>query len=138
MGVSSVIAPTVTTPNIGHPMSLSRSSRLELCRVRLAYLLTDGRLALTEPQTLHHDPAAAPAYVNFLKQYLDRNVLINYVAVGNEVTAAWYNRQYEGLSMPALINIQRALEAAGLRDRVKLVVPLDLSILSNSYPPSGI
>jgi hypothetical protein len=33
-------------------MSLLRSNRLELCRVRLAYLLTDGRLALTEPQTL--------------------------------------------------------------------------------------
>jgi hypothetical protein len=40
-------------PNYGHPMSLSRSNRLELCRVRLAYLLTDGRLALTEPQTSH-------------------------------------------------------------------------------------
>jgi hypothetical protein len=39
-------------PNNGHPMSLSRSNRLELCRVRLACLLTDGRLALTEPQTL--------------------------------------------------------------------------------------
>jgi hypothetical protein len=39
-------------PINGHPMSLSRSNRLELCRVRLAYLLTDGRLVLTEPQTL--------------------------------------------------------------------------------------
>jgi hypothetical protein len=90
-----------------------------------------------ELQKYAHDPAAAPAYVNFLKQYLDRNVLINYVAVGNEITATWHHGQFEGLIMPALINLQRALEAAGLRDRVKLVVPLDLSILSNSYPPSA-
>jgi hypothetical protein len=33
-------------------MSLSRSNRHELRQVRLAYLLTDGRLVLTEPQTL--------------------------------------------------------------------------------------
>jgi hypothetical protein len=34
-------------------MSLSRSNRHELRQVRLAYLLTDGGLVLTEPQTLH-------------------------------------------------------------------------------------
>jgi hypothetical protein len=28
-------------------MSLSRSNRLELCRIELAYLLTDGRLVLS-------------------------------------------------------------------------------------------
>jgi hypothetical protein len=39
-------------PNNGHLMSLSRSNRLELCRIILAYLLTDGLLALTETQTL--------------------------------------------------------------------------------------
>jgi hypothetical protein len=40
-------------PNNGHSMSLSRFNRHELCRVRLAYLFTDGRLVLTKPQTLH-------------------------------------------------------------------------------------
>jgi hypothetical protein len=35
-------------------MSLSRSNSLQLCQVRLAYLLKDGRLALTKPQTLHY------------------------------------------------------------------------------------
>lgn len=84
-----------------------------------------------------HDPAAASAYASFIKGYVDRNVQIQYVAVGNEISATWHHNQFEPLIMPALINIQRALDGIGLRNRVKLVVPLDLSILSVSYPPSA-
>ena len=39
--------------------------------------------------------------------------------------------------MPTLINLRDAFAKSGLSGRVKLVVPLDLSILSVSYPPSA-
>lgn len=84
-----------------------------------------------------HDGNACLEYAKSVKSFLDRNVRIEWVAVGNELTASWYQNRYTNILMPTLINLRDAFAKSGLSGRVKLVVPLDLSILSVSYPPSA-
>ena len=84
-----------------------------------------------------HDGNACLEYAKSVKSFLDRNVRIEWVAVGNELTASWYQNRYTNLLMPTLINLRDAFAKSSLSGRVKLVVPLDLSILSVSYPPSA-
>ena len=84
-----------------------------------------------------YDSHACTQYAKTIKSFLDRNVQIEWVAVGNELTAEWYHGRYTSLLMPTLIKLRDAFASNGLSSRVKLVVPLDLSILSVSYPPSA-
>jgi exo-beta-1,3-glucanase (GH17 family) len=105
-------------------------------------LVNSGLLVMTaipngELHKFAHEPQASQANAALLKEYINKNVQIQYVVVGNEATANWFAGKFESLIMPALINLQRAVDGVGLRNRVKLVVPLDLSILQVSYPPSA-
>ncbi|KAL7131504.1 hypothetical protein ABFS83_12G007900 [Erythranthe nasuta] len=66
------------------------------------------------------------------------NVLIRYVAVGNEPFLATYNGTFLRTTYPALKNIQDALTKAGLRNQVKVTVPLNADVYeSASTLPSG-
>jgi hypothetical protein len=92
---------------------------------------------------MHNDEVAAaasdPSYAfewarcNVSKYYPD--TLINGVAVGNEVfkVKGELTRQL----LPAMTNVQRALEKLGLADDVKVSTPIHFSALKNTFPPSS-
>eukprot|EP00250_Pteridium_aquilinum_P024415 c2904_g1_i1 orf=2-1141(-) len=61
---------------------------------------------------------------------------IRYVAVGNEPFNRAYNETYSASIYPALKNIQRALIDTNMGDQVKVTVPLNADILSNTRSPS--
>ncbi|GAB2231998.1 hypothetical protein Drorol1_Dr00011018 [Drosera rotundifolia] len=58
----------------------------------------------------------------------DGGVDIRYVAVGNEPFLTSYNGSYLETTFPALKNIQKALEAHGLGDKIKAVVPQNADV----------
>ncbi|KAJ7527729.1 hypothetical protein O6H91_16G068000 [Diphasiastrum complanatum] len=66
-------------------------------------------------------------------------VNIRYVAVGNEPFLRSYNGTFNNVTLPALLNIQKALSIANLTGQVKATVPLNADVLSNgnSTLPSG-
>ncbi|KAI3462031.1 hypothetical protein Pfo_018694 [Paulownia fortunei] len=63
------------------------------------------------------------------------NVMIRYVAVGNEPFLETYNGSFLRTTFPALRNVQEALTKAGLRNQVKVTVPLNADVYSS---PSGL
>lgn len=60
-----------------------------------------------------------------------------YLAVGNECLAPWNVQRYGRNVIKALRAVSAALEDLGLADRVKIITPLEMSIFSNTYPPSS-
>jgi hypothetical protein len=54
---------------------------------------------------------ACDEYAAMLRSYLDRNVLIDMVAVGNEATASWFENRYSALLMPVFLGLRAALAA---------------------------
>ncbi|ONK74300.1 uncharacterized protein A4U43_C03F4830 [Asparagus officinalis] len=84
------------------------------------------------------------------KKWVDRNVTrynfnggvnIKYVAVGNEPFLTTYNGSFLNTTMPALRNIQNAINDAGLGDTIKATVPLNADVYnspaSNPVPSAG-
>ncbi|KAL8475042.1 hypothetical protein ACS0TY_031459 [Phlomoides rotata] len=68
----------------------------------------------------------------------NNNVLIRYVAVGNEPFLATYNGSFLRTTFPALRNIHEALTKAGLREQVKVTCPQNADVYSTaSGLPSG-
>ncbi|KAI4317155.1 hypothetical protein L6164_025053 [Bauhinia variegata] len=66
---------------------------------------------------------------NNLTKHLDGGgVNIRYVAVGNEAFLESYNGSYIKTTFPAMVNVQKALEKAGLGDKVKVVTPLNADV----------
>ncbi|KAK6118397.1 hypothetical protein DH2020_047814 [Rehmannia glutinosa] len=65
----------------------------------------------------------------------NNNVLIRYVAVGNEPFLETYNGTFLRTTFPALRNIQDAITKAGLRNQVKVTVPLNADVYTS---PSGL
>ncbi|CAO2831917.1 unnamed protein product [Amaranthus hypochondriacus] len=61
-------------------------------------------------------------------------VNIKYVAVGNEPFLKSYNGTFENATLPALKNIQNALNEAGVGNTVKATVPLNADVYES---PSG-
>ncbi|XP_042480766.1 glucan endo-1,3-beta-glucosidase 8-like [Macadamia integrifolia] len=57
---------------------------------------------------------------------------IRYVAVGNEPFLKSYNGSYMKTTFPALQNIQKALEDAGVADKVKATVPFNADVYDSS------
>ncbi|XP_027350767.1 glucan endo-1,3-beta-glucosidase 8 [Abrus precatorius] len=85
------------------------------------------------------------------KQWVKKNVTrynfnggvnVKYVAVGNEPFLKSYNNSFLNVTLPALQNIQNALNEAGLGDTVKATVPLNADVYqspeSNPVPSAGI
>ncbi|KAL6008163.1 hypothetical protein ACLOJK_033669 [Asimina triloba] len=64
-----------------------------------------------------------------------------YVAVGNEPFLASYNNSFLNVTFPALQNIQKALNDAGVGNTIKATVPLNADVYnspsSNSVPSAG-
>lgn len=87
---------------------------------------------------------------NQAKKWVQRNVVrynfrggvnIKYVAVGNEPFLRTYNGTFENATLPALRNIQNALNEAGAGNTIKATVPLNADVYespqSNPVPSAG-
>ncbi|GKC44715.1 glucan endo-1,3-beta-glucosidase 8-like protein [Tanacetum coccineum] len=79
--------------------------------------------------------------VNVTKYAYPGGVDIKYVAVGNEPFLKAYNATYLQITLPALKNVQDALNRAGLGNQIKATVPLNADIYespeSNPVPSAG-
>ncbi|KAI5582291.1 hypothetical protein BDE02_07G075700 [Populus trichocarpa] len=63
---------------------------------------------------------------------------IKYVAVGNEPFLSSYNNTYDNITFPALQNVQKALDKAGVGDKIKATVALNADVYESlSDKPSG-
>ncbi|XP_050372984.1 glucan endo-1,3-beta-glucosidase 8-like [Argentina anserina] len=64
---------------------------------------------------------------------------ISYVAVGNEPFLTSYNGTYLKTTFPALQNIQKALDEAGTRQKIKAIVPFNADVYeaSSDKPSDG-
>lgn len=97
-------------------------------------------LMLDVPNTDLQGVAASQANANTwvqnnVKNY--GNVKFRYIVVGNEVTP--YNSdtsKYTNYILPAIKNIQNAINSAGLGSQIKVSTAFDFGILGVSYPPS--
>lgn len=77
---------------------------------------------------------------NISKHIYDGGVDIKYVAVGNEPFLKAYNGSFMKTTFPALQNIQKALDEAGLGDRIKATTPLNADVYESTAgdkPSSG-
>ncbi|EAZ18823.1 hypothetical protein OsJ_34360 [Oryza sativa Japonica Group] len=78
---------------------------------------------------------------NVTRYSFDGGVDIRYVAVGNEPFLKAYNGQFDRATVPALRNIQRALDEAGYGKRIKATVPVNADVYdspaSNPVPSAG-
>ncbi|XP_037432196.1 glucan endo-1,3-beta-glucosidase 8-like [Triticum dicoccoides] len=89
------------------------------------------------------DSAAARDWVkrNVKRFDFDGGVVIKYVAVGNEPFLAAYKGSFMKVTLPALENIQNALNDAGVGDRIKATVPLNADVYNsparNPVPSAG-
>ncbi|XP_022932752.1 glucan endo-1,3-beta-glucosidase 8-like [Cucurbita moschata] len=78
---------------------------------------------------------------NVTRYNFDGGVTIKYVAVGNEPFLSSYNGSFLNVTLPALQNIQNALNEAGLGQSIKATVPLNADVYNSpsnsSYPSAG-
>ncbi|KAG9140816.1 hypothetical protein Leryth_022546 [Lithospermum erythrorhizon] len=112
-----------------------------------ALIGTDIEVMLAVPnnmlQEISQNPLAAADWVdaNVTTYCYSGGVKIRYVAVGNEPFLQAYNGTYLQLTLPALKNIQEALNHAGLGEDVKATVPFNADIYfspeSNPVPSAG-
>ncbi|KAM7512783.1 hypothetical protein LguiB_011658 [Lonicera macranthoides] len=94
-------------------------------------------------EEMSKDPAAAVAWVdaNVTTYFYNGGVNIKYVAVGNEPFLQTYFGTYLQTTLPALKNIQHALNQAGFGSQIKATVPFNADIYNspetNPVPSSG-
>ncbi|CAH9102958.1 unnamed protein product [Cuscuta epithymum] len=92
-------------------------------------------------QEMSQHPAAAQAWVDANVTAYCPALKIRYVAVGNEPFLKTYNGSFLADTLPALQNIQHALDQAGLGADVKATVPFNADIYfspdSNPLPSAG-
>ncbi|KAL2553983.1 O-Glycosyl hydrolase family 17 protein [Forsythia ovata] len=94
-------------------------------------------------EQMSQDPKAAASWVdaNLTAYSYSGGVNIRYVAVGNEPFLTTYNGTYLHTTLPALKNIQEAINHAGLGSQVKATVPFNADIYnspdSNPVPSAG-
>ncbi|KAJ1294323.1 hypothetical protein BS78_01G137900 [Paspalum vaginatum] len=78
---------------------------------------------------------------NVSRYNFDGGVNIKYVAVGNEPFLSSFNGTFLNVTLPALQNIQRALNDAGLGETIKATVPLNADVYNspqdNPVPSAG-
>lgn len=71
---------------------------------------------------------------NVTRYNFNGGVNIKYVAVGNEPFLTSYNGSFLNITLPALQNIQNALNEAGVGDTIKATVPLNADVYNS--PPN--
>ncbi|KAI3511942.1 hypothetical protein L1887_19103 [Cichorium endivia] len=75
-------------------------------------------------------------------KYIDHKVKIRNVAVGHEPFCKAYEDRYINSTLPALENIQKALDKANLGDKIKATIPFNEDIYMSPpwkpYPSAGI
>ncbi|KAJ4970464.1 hypothetical protein NE237_003563 [Protea cynaroides] len=88
-----------------------------------------------------YDKAKQWVKKNITRYNFNGGVNIKYVAVGNEPFLSSYNDSFTNLTLPALQNIQKALNDAQVGDTIKATVPLNADVYnspdSNSVPSAG-
>ncbi|KAK3146556.1 hypothetical protein QOZ80_3BG0268020 [Eleusine coracana subsp. coracana] len=90
---------------------------------------------------MEYDAAREWVHRNVSAYNFDGGVNIKYVAVGNEPFLTSLNGTFLNVTLPALQNIQRALDDAGLGGTIKATVPLNADVYDSPpdqpYPSSG-
>ncbi|WOK91750.1 glucan endo-1,3-beta-glucosidase 8-like [Canna indica] len=82
---------------------------------------------------IDYDSAKKWVKENVTRYSFQGGVNIKYVAVGNEPFLTTYNGSFLNITLPALQNVQAALNNAGVGDRVKATVPLNADVYNS--PP---
>ncbi|CAK9320294.1 unnamed protein product [Citrullus colocynthis] len=74
---------------------------------------------------------------NVTTHMFEGGVDIRYVSVGNEAFLTAYNGSFVNVTFPAMVNIQKALDAAGHGQKIKVITALNADVYeSNSNQPS--
>ncbi|KAJ9538786.1 hypothetical protein OSB04_031519 [Centaurea solstitialis] len=116
-------------------------------RIMEALIGSDIEVMVAIPNFMLLDMSQDPSYADY---WVDDNITtyaypggvdIKYVAVGNEPFLKAYNATYLKITLPALQNVQNALNRAGLGSQIKATVPLNADIYespeSNPVPSAG-
>uniref|UniRef100_A0A0A8YXK7 Glucan endo-1,3-beta-D-glucosidase n=1 Tax=Arundo donax TaxID=35708 RepID=A0A0A8YXK7_ARUDO len=82
-------------------------------------------------RNLASSASAAASWVQANVQAYYPDVLIRYIAVGNEVAVG-----DAGLILPAMRNVQGALVSAGLSNSIKVSTAVRMDVITDSFPPS--
>ncbi|XP_002970359.2 glucan endo-1,3-beta-glucosidase 8 [Selaginella moellendorffii] len=139
---------TVTSHRLPDKMIVKLLQESRISKVKLfdadpsvirAFAGTDLELMVAVPNDLLEDMAfSEKAARRFVRRNITKflshqdGVNIRYIAVGNEPFLKAYNGSYEDVTIPAIRNMQQAIEQAGIQHKVTLVVPLNADILTNS------
>ncbi|PKI78297.1 hypothetical protein CRG98_001355 [Punica granatum] len=84
-------------------------------------------------QALANNPSNAKSWVQRNVKNYSPGVRFRYIAVGNEVGAT---SQLAKFVLPAMRNVQNAVNSFGLQNQVKVSTAIDMIVMGNSYPPS--
>ncbi|XP_058184128.1 glucan endo-1,3-beta-glucosidase 8 [Rhododendron vialii] len=116
-------------------------------RILTALIGTDIEVMLAIPNVMlpqmSDDPGFAASWVdeNVTSYFYPGGVYIKYVAVGNEPFLRTYNDTYLECTLPALQNVQNALNHAGFGSQIKATVPFNADVYnspaSNPVPSAG-
>jgi len=85
---------------------------------------------------LNASTSFAAGVCQVLKPFIDAGMQFQ-VMVGNEPLASWYNGAYHPILSNCVANMITAIRTEGLSGSVKVTVPFQVGVLSNSYPPSA-
>ncbi|MCO5562905.1 hypothetical protein L7F22_016541 [Adiantum nelumboides] len=126
---------------LSHRLAIQHCFDSRPSRVLNALANTDIEVMVGLPNDLllaMTDLAQATAWVrDNVARYMHANgVNIKYVAVGNEPLLKSYNNTNLKTTYPALVTIQRALDAANLGDQVKATVPMNADVIQSTSLPS--
>ncbi|KAM3336170.1 hypothetical protein ACQJBY_030255 [Aegilops geniculata] len=116
-----------------HAMRIYNPDREALAALRGSgiFLILDVG-GLDEVQRLARDPSYAASWVRSNVQAYYPDVLIRYIAVGNEVPAG-----DTGVILPAMQNVHNALASASLSSSIKVSTAVRFDVITNSFPPSS-
>lgn len=88
-------------------------------------------------QSLASNPSNANSWVQRNVKNFIPNVKFRYIAVGNEVSPVnGGTAQFAKFVLPAMRNIQNAIQSSGLQNQIKVSTAIDMTLIGNSYPPS--
>ncbi|KAJ7542352.1 hypothetical protein O6H91_10G102300 [Diphasiastrum complanatum] len=83
----------------------------------------------------HFSPQLSDLDISLIPTAYRCNEKKRYVAVGNEPFLTSYNGTFEGVTYPALVNVEQSLAKANLANQVKVTVPLNADVLTNPNSP---